>query len=117
MCGKPRQPAAAGYPGRINRCHVHALEQDGGRAERRVMRSGKTRDAMVAWMIGESGRLAWRIRLVVAKLERRRARTSLRQRRESAKDDQQALRGYGICNDDGDQRSPESLRLAELDHP
>lgn len=66
---------------------------------------------------GRSGRLAWRIGIVVAKLERRRDRTGLRQRRESAKDDQQALRGYGIGNDDGDQGSPESLRLAKFDHP
>jgi hypothetical protein len=86
-----------------------ALEQGRRPADHRMMRSGKAEDAVAATLMDRrSSRQAGRIGIVMAQFERRRGGIGLRQRRESAKDDQQALRGNRISDGDPDQRSPET---------
>jgi hypothetical protein len=102
-----------GRPRRFDDVAIHALEDDGWRPDHRVMRSGKTEDAMcAAGMIGIAGRqVRCGLAVMKTKLESRHVLVGLRRQREAAKHDQQALRGDGVGNDQADQGPPEPLGL------
>jgi len=101
------------HPRGIDSFSKHAVEGDGRRPDCRMMRSGKTEDAMgVAGMIGIAGRQLRRVLgIVQTQLESRRVIANICRKREAAKCDQQALRGDRIGDDDADQRSQEPFGL------
>jgi hypothetical protein len=111
--GKAGKVLPIRHPRGIDSFNMHAVEGDGRRRDRRMMRSGKAEDAMgVAGMIGIAGRQLRRLLgIVQTKLESRRVIADICRKGEAAKCDQQALRGDRIGDDDADQRSQEPLGL------
>jgi hypothetical protein len=107
------------YPRGIDILNMHTMEDAVRRHDGRVMRSGKTEDAMSgAGMIGIAGRqLRSPLAVVLTKLKSRRAITGSRRWREPSKRDQQTLRGHRIGDDDDEQRPPEAIGSAEFYHP
>lgn len=103
-----------GNPRNINDLNIiAAIEAEQRRPNYRMMRSGKTENAMRApGMIGSAGRQGrCAIGVVQAELEGRRVVAGIRRQRKSAQPNQQALHGDRIGDSDAYQRSQEPLRL------
>jgi hypothetical protein len=92
--------------------HADARRSNDRASDHRMMRAGETEDAVIA--AGISGRVRGLRRralgIMRAQDERRRAGIGVRKGGKSAERDEQALRGNGIGDDNGDQRPPRSSR-------
>ena len=111
MGANARQAMFVGRLGRVDDCNVSAVKQNERRPDQRVMRSGKTKDAMAAReTIGSAGRCIRRaLRAVETNLEPRGASIGVRREGKSAECDQQTLRGDCISDHDANQRPPKLL--------
>jgi len=106
-------------PRNIDDFNIGAVETEKWRPDHRMVRPGKTEDAMGALgMIGiTGGRLRSALTVMDTKLETWRVVAGMREEGEARKDDQQALRGDSVRHDDADHRPPKPLgSTTESDH-
>ena len=114
ISGNRRLAACVGQPRRLNGRNIDAMKSGRRSANQRLMRTSKAEEAMsAAGLVGSVRRRLRRrvLRVVQAKFEARRVVMRLRYGRETAKRNEQALRGDRIGHRDAYQRSQEPLEL------
>jgi len=95
-----------GNPHRLNNIEPRPHDEHGRRCDGRMMRAGKTEDAVAAaGVVRDPGRRArCTIWVVQTKREGRRTATGIRRNGKAAQRDKQALRRDCVSDDDADQR-------------